>query len=263
MALRQRRSNEHRSATGAEPDSDRPEVLIRGTRVTSGGSPDTKERFRCQSTELARATTAGPLVGPTSLLARPHLRKRAAAAIFVRYGLIAAFNDDACVCATGASTPSFVRSAGEKTPTAALRLQPLEWVESALRGGDHEPRSMRMQKNRGLRFDAEMVPYCGKTVRVLRRADRFIDERTGLMVEPRSPCMILENVTCSGSLQPTAGSSALAEHLLVSGTRYGSGASSQTPSEAGINAVMTSNDAPLVSVITPVYNGGGVPPPVH
>ena len=38
-------------------------------------------------------------------------------------------------------------------------------------------------KNRGLWFDVEMVPRCGGTYRVQRRVERFIDDRTGQMVE--------------------------------------------------------------------------------
>jgi hypothetical protein len=55
-------------------------------------------------------------------------------------------------------------------------------------------------KNKGLWFDREMLPYCGATARVLARVDRFIDERTGRLVELKSDCYILEGVICSGDL---------------------------------------------------------------
>ena len=51
-------------------------------------------------------------------------------------------------------------------------------------------------KNRGLWWDAEMVPYCGGTYRVLKRITRIIDEKTGEMQEMKSPCIILDNVIC-------------------------------------------------------------------
>jgi hypothetical protein len=51
-------------------------------------------------------------------------------------------------------------------------------------------------KNRGMKFDAEMVPYCGKTYRVLKRASRILDEKTGKLQELRNPCIILEGVVC-------------------------------------------------------------------
>ena len=54
-------------------------------------------------------------------------------------------------------------------------------------------------KNRGLRFDREMLPYCGQTARVKAKVERFIDEGTGRMVELASDCYILDNVVCQSS----------------------------------------------------------------
>ncbi|MGD0614565.1 MAG: hypothetical protein ABSA69_03870, partial [Verrucomicrobiota bacterium] len=51
-------------------------------------------------------------------------------------------------------------------------------------------------KNRGLFFDAEMVPYCGGTYRVLKRVDRILDEKTGKMVRFKNQAVILEGVIC-------------------------------------------------------------------
>jgi hypothetical protein len=51
-------------------------------------------------------------------------------------------------------------------------------------------------KNRGMYWDAEMVPYCGGTYRVLKRVRRLINERTGKMEEMKNPCIILDNVFC-------------------------------------------------------------------
>lgn len=51
-------------------------------------------------------------------------------------------------------------------------------------------------KNRGLWFDREMVPYCGHTARVKTRVNRFVDERTGQLVELKSDCYILDGVVC-------------------------------------------------------------------
>jgi hypothetical protein len=50
--------------------------------------------------------------------------------------------------------------------------------------------------NRGLSFDAELVPYCGKIYRVKTRVDKFIDEKTGKMRHLRTPAVMLEGVTC-------------------------------------------------------------------
>ena len=50
--------------------------------------------------------------------------------------------------------------------------------------------------NRGMFWDAELVPYCGKTYRVLKRVTHIIDEKTGRMLEMKNPCIILDSVVC-------------------------------------------------------------------
>ena len=50
---------------------------------------------------------------------------------------------------------------------------------------------------RGLRFSAEMMPYCGKRARVLAVLDHIIDEETGRMI-PLRDCIVLEDVWCEG-----------------------------------------------------------------
>jgi hypothetical protein len=54
-------------------------------------------------------------------------------------------------------------------------------------------------KNRGLWFDREMVPFCGKTARVKAKVERFIDEGTGRLIELSSDCYILEGVVCDSA----------------------------------------------------------------
>ncbi len=40
------------------------------------------------------------------------------------------------------------------------------------------------------------MPYCGKTYRVLKRVTKIIDEKTGKMVEMKTPSIILDSVVC-------------------------------------------------------------------
>jgi hypothetical protein len=47
-----------------------------------------------------------------------------------------------------------------------------------------------------MRFDAEMVPYCGRTYRVLRRVTKIVNEKTGELQELKNPCIILDGVVC-------------------------------------------------------------------
>ena len=54
----------------------------------------------------------------------------------------------------------------------------------------------RGNKNRGLFFDAEMVPFCGGTYRVKARVHNFLSEKTGKMVALKTSAVMLENVWC-------------------------------------------------------------------
>jgi hypothetical protein len=53
-------------------------------------------------------------------------------------------------------------------------------------------------KNRGMSFDGEMVPYCGSVLRVRGRVERFIDEKTGYLKQMKTPAIILDGAICKG-----------------------------------------------------------------
>lgn len=85
---------------------------------------------------------------------------------------------------------------GQPAPMIALDLQPGELIrvrsyEDILKTLDRD------NKNRGLTFDAEMVPYCGHTFRVRSRVTTFVNEKTGLINKLRGPAVILDNVWCN------------------------------------------------------------------
>ena len=78
---------------------------------------------------------------------------------------------------------------------AELKLQEGEWVR--IKSYDEILATCNEDNlNRGLYFDGEMVPYCGKASRVLKRVTRIINEQTGKMMTMKNPCIILENVVC-------------------------------------------------------------------
>jgi len=84
---------------------------------------------------------------------------------------------------------------GSPTPAATLNLQPGEWV----RVKSHEEILQTVTAanlNRGMHWDAELVPYCGGIYQVLKRVDRLIDEKSGQMMSIKTPCVILDSVTC-------------------------------------------------------------------
>lgn len=84
---------------------------------------------------------------------------------------------------------------GEPTPTATLDLQPGELVR--IKPYVEILQTLNTEnKNRGLYFDAEMVPFCGGSYRVLKRVTKIIDEKTGHMQEFSNPCIILDSVFC-------------------------------------------------------------------
>ena len=174
------------------------ETLSRGTtRSDESGRP---ERYRCQATEMLRATTEvrrrdrwNPLFyvrdltsGNVSLLD------------FVRFGSLAMVNAF-LLRWFGWRYPRLRGLAGRQTPTANLNLRPGELVRVLPKDEIMRTLNDRL-RNRGLWFDVEMVPYCDNgTYRVMRRVDRIIDERTGEMINLPTPCVILDGVTCAGN----------------------------------------------------------------
>jgi hypothetical protein len=86
-------------------------------------------------------------------------------------------------------------------PPAGLGVQPGDLVQ--VRSPD-EIRSTLDEKgfNRGLSFDREMLPYCGRTFRVKDRVDRIVDDKTGRMLKIPKDSLILEGAVCSGERTP-------------------------------------------------------------
>ncbi len=89
----------------------------------------------------------------------------------------------------------FIEGTAEKTPVEVLNLQPGELVEVRTKP-EIVATLDKDQKNRGLWFDSEMLPYCGGIYRVLRRVHRIVDEKTGKIVNMKNPCIVLEGVVC-------------------------------------------------------------------
>jgi hypothetical protein len=90
---------------------------------------------------------------------------------------------------------------GKPTPAGTLNLQPGELV----RVKSHEEILKTVDtgnKNRGMYWDAELVPYCGGTYQVLKSVTKIIDEKTGKMVEMKNPCIILDSVVCQARYSP-------------------------------------------------------------
>jgi hypothetical protein len=184
------------------------------TAATTRQSTTGETRYSCQATELLRYTT--PLRWWD---ARQYLEAytsgnqtlpgicRGLWYLFYYYGTLA-FSDrwgrparwlyNRCQAIVGGIP--FPRSkgkipVGQPTPRRDLALKPGDLVR--VKSYDEILTTLNANlSNRGLSFDAELVPFCGKIFRVSACVERFIDEKTGQMRRMKTPAVILEGVTC-------------------------------------------------------------------
>jgi hypothetical protein len=176
------------------------EKIERGIRAPDSAAEGPDVRYACQATEVVRATSPLAWWEPRQYV-QDLLSGNVRLPQMVKYMLIAGFNILMRLNWRGRPRAyPYVRGlAGDKTPTMALNLRPGELVRVKSRR-DIMLTINEKQRNRGLWFDVEMVPYCGKTYRVLQRVENIINEKTGSMMRMPNPCIILEGVTCSGCL---------------------------------------------------------------
>jgi hypothetical protein len=86
-------------------------------------------------------------------------------------------------------------ASGKETPVLDLNLQPGDLVR--VRPYEDILSTINIaNQNRGMSFDAEMVPFCGKLFRIKTRVETFIDEKTGYVRRMKTPAIILEGVYC-------------------------------------------------------------------
>jgi hypothetical protein len=84
---------------------------------------------------------------------------------------------------------------GQRTPSRPLHLKPGDMVR--VRPYREILSTLDVNnRNRGLFFDAEEVPYCGKTFRVRSAISRLVDERTGRMLTLKDRNVILDGAIC-------------------------------------------------------------------
>jgi len=180
------------TATAAFGDLDR---LVRRNVHGASATPD-KPTFRCQATELLRASEP---VGWWS--ARSFMNEFTSGNVgfwrFARMMTHIVIGEIGRRLGLLSNLPfSADELKGQKSaPPAGKEFQPGQLVQ--IRGKDAIRETLGEQgKNRGLWFDREMLSYCGRTARVKGKVERFIDERTGSVVELATDAYILDAVVC-------------------------------------------------------------------
>jgi hypothetical protein len=180
------------------------ETLQRETRP-AGAGPD-EEIFSCQNTAIPEAApTHIPgwdvrqyLQDVTSGNARPlPVLKGLAIHVFNKFQWAnRRFLPRFLLINGGRSHPHIEGRLDGRTPKETLDLRPGELVE--VKSKEEILATLdRTGHNRGLRFDIEMLRYCGKRARVQRRVNRLIDEKTGKMVHIGGDCIVLDGFVCA------------------------------------------------------------------
>jgi hypothetical protein len=156
--------------------------------------PTTKgDRFYCQSTELARATS-DDVPGKWQCLLHD---LRIGEMTFGRFAYVLWRGLNNRMWRLLRGRPYYKLTGEQKNTLAAeLNLQPGEWVEVKSAAEIQATLDAR-GKNRGLEFDPEMTIYCGRRYRVTTPLRNIIAEETGKMIQ-LSNTVILEGLACQG-----------------------------------------------------------------
>jgi hypothetical protein len=199
------------------PESRCDEQLVWAACRVTGGTSEDDVTYACQATLLPNATTLLPWWNMRQYLedytsGNTSFWELASGGVYVCYfsivnrvarssgrasGVLMRLYDRFQAMVRGTPFPRRrgTVSPGQKTPSRPLNLKPGDLVQvrtyqdilSTLDGDN---------RNRGLYFDAEEVPYCGKTYRVRSTVTQIIDERTGKMLRLKDHNVILEGVYC-------------------------------------------------------------------
>jgi hypothetical protein len=192
------------SPTEASPTDQGYGELERLVRASARDSRSTDEQpaYRCQATELLRASEPVAMWSIRSFIGEVtsgnvrvwrFLRVMARAAVGeIGHRLRVLSTDQRAFTDQARDVP-----ATPPAPPGGLELGTLVRVRSR---AEIAPTIDSAGKNRGLWFDREMLAFCGRTARVQTKVERFIDERTGRPVELASDCYILEGFVCSSEV---------------------------------------------------------------
>jgi hypothetical protein len=170
---------------------------------TSKQATDGETVYMCQATEVRRFTTHMSAWDPRqyirdlrsgnlrSGLAKDSIRGRTVDTFLAILRIIRTVG----ISILARYSYPYIRATLDKTPSETLDLQSGELVQVRSRE-EIEATLDKSYRNRGLLFDTELVPYCGGIYRVQRRVHHVVDEKTGKMLNMKSPCIVLEGVVC-------------------------------------------------------------------
>jgi hypothetical protein len=184
-------------STGGEGEraGDLERIAKAGTRVAREPGDDGPELWRCQATEALRASEPLRTSNPSQYW-REFRNGNFGKLRFIRL-LARAFVME-LASRVGLLKPLPLQGPEEHSRAAEpLDLQPGELVE-VRQPAEIEATLDEHGLNRGLSFDREMLPYCGRAFRVKDRVRRIIDDRTGRMLKIPKDCIILDGPVCSG-----------------------------------------------------------------
>jgi glycosyltransferase involved in cell wall biosynthesis len=182
-------------------------TLTAATRRPADPAAPDEERYACQATELLRAAPESiPAWDARQYLQDVRSGNAGALATIGTLG-IGLFNEYQDASRRLVPRPlriragrryPFIEGRLQKTPVQTLGLQPGERVR-VKRKEEIVATLDANNANRGMSFDGEMLRYCGQEARVLRRVERIIDEKSGRMLRLKNPCIVLDDVTCTGA----------------------------------------------------------------
>jgi hypothetical protein len=191
-------------AAAPEPSEPRCTVTTLWQETRAPVAESSEERFSCQATELPKAAplhVSGWNVRQyvedvTSGNARtlPMIRSLLVV-LFNKYQLWSQRLPRRLRIHDGKTYPFLEGRLEGMTPKQLLNLQPGELVEVKSKEEIFQTLD-KENRNRGLQFNVEMLKYCGRRARVLRRVDKIIDERSGRMLHFSNDCIVLQDVIC-------------------------------------------------------------------
>jgi hypothetical protein len=183
---------------GDESVADLERLAQAGTRIVRDLEGEETEVWRCQATDALKASE--PL--KTSNLAqywREFRNGNFGPFQFIR--LLPRSFVMLVADRLGRLRPLPLSGPGSQQAPAGLDLQPGERVR--VRSPAEIATTLDEEgMNRGLSFDREMMPYCGRAFRVKDRVQQIIDEKTGRMLKLPKDCIVLDGPVCSGLRSP-------------------------------------------------------------